>query len=434
MVLVPLPPAVAWAIDRAVDGHPEGPILRIRSAAGRTETPRRAGSSTSLPSPFGSPELCGQLASPEEPLGLCKQVSERQHGIVPTTPRARIRSTSRGTTPAHAVFRRAETQRLSKQRAASEHDRIAAEQELHAKERRRLSIGALMLLVAVAGGMISYLLYSQSSVGYPALDSSEGGIVLYAPKSAPADFDLWDVSDGDTSAQLIYLNWSAENTEAIHFLLEFRGGARSSQYSLSQGMETTDAPVDVEVRRGDWTDTVIFTVYPERAGGDTLLVSLGMAAPIVARAKARLLVSVPALAPVFLCEDPLLGPQHVHFHEGFWTDGDYCTYGAGESGVRVSIPIDGYGALRTDFASVNPTLVDDSVVRWDLQYDISPDYRSIWSQVRASFTDVSAEALGQRLLFWAGIVGGLAGGMLVLGIELIFLEKRLKRLSVQAPQ
>lgn len=58
VVLVPLPPAVARAIDRAVEERLGGPILRNTTGAGWTGTPRPAGSSTSPPRPASGCRGC----------------------------------------------------------------------------------------------------------------------------------------------------------------------------------------------------------------------------------------------------------------------------------------------------------------------------------------------------------------------------------------
>jgi integrase/recombinase XerD len=69
VVLVPLPPAVGRAIDRAVSDRAAGPILRNTLAGGWAGTPPPAGSSTWPPPPAsGYPECthtcCGTRSSP----------------------------------------------------------------------------------------------------------------------------------------------------------------------------------------------------------------------------------------------------------------------------------------------------------------------------------------------------------------------------------
>lgn len=75
MVLVPLPPAVARAIDRAVDGRDTGPILRNTLGAGWTATPP-ANEHALRPRPQDADNLC---CSPNSMCSLIGMTTRREH-------------------------------------------------------------------------------------------------------------------------------------------------------------------------------------------------------------------------------------------------------------------------------------------------------------------------------------------------------------------
>lgn len=304
----------------------------------------------------------------------------------------------------------------------------------------RKLLGIFILTGVVVSSIAAYALYSKGAPGTPELLSSNDHISVYTPSNIQTDFTLISVpslNNEENAASFLGVTWSGNRVDRFYFTFNLNESARGYDYTIDDPRgesRIVDTLFGSDDTWNDDNDYVIVEVTPKNdssSGG--FQVRFIPHIPFAGAENARLIVQSPRiLSSKCPSQDanmrPSLTQEGIQYHLR-----NGCKKSTADT-IKFTVLWPGPGPLRPDYTDPQP------IPLWSPQptyygYEAGQSTPASWSSnesklsAAGSFTDIGMEASGQRLVFFAGILAGFAGGLLPFGVELLSLNEARKGLS-----